>query len=243
MHPRIGVRLAEDQEVAVLDPAANVRREIVERGGVGEGRPRHVREDPQAAPRHGPDRAALVGVEQLVLAVPQKHEVQLEQPVQEIDGLAHLLRRVPDRPGTRHVDHVLDALLHRLEVPDDQMHLAEDPIEPFGRGRPSPGRRVADRPRSASPIRDGSHPGLTSPARSDRPRHGSCRRPDASGGASRGSARRALPARSRRGTANRRCSSRSPSPAPGSRRPRAWGRTPARPTDVTRARRRRRTSR
>ncbi len=90
----------------------------------------HVGEDAQAASRHRTDRALVCFALQLVFAVAQQHEVQLQQPLQEVDGLADLLRRVPDGARTGQLDHVPDAFLHRLEVADHQPHVVQDLAHP-----------------------------------------------------------------------------------------------------------------
>jgi hypothetical protein len=132
VHPRTpvhrGVRagLRDHQEVAVLDPLSDVRRERVQRGHACERARGDVGQDPQ--PRSGGrlDRATLGQVEEVVLAVPEQDEVELEEPVEEVDRLANLLGRVPDGRQARQVHHVTDAVLHRLEIADDEADVVQD---------------------------------------------------------------------------------------------------------------------
>jgi hypothetical protein len=126
VHRGVRARLRDHQQVAALDPASDVLVELVERRELREGRTLDVGEDPLSAAGHGPDRATLGPVDQLVLAVAHQHEVEVEQPGEEVDGLPDLLRRVPDRrlPGV--VDHLPDAILHRLEVAHHEPDVVED---------------------------------------------------------------------------------------------------------------------
>jgi hypothetical protein len=72
------------------------------------------------------DRPAIGEVEQVVLAVAQQDEVELEQPVEEVDRSAHLFRRVAARGRSSQIHHVPRPLLHRFEVPDDEVHVVQD---------------------------------------------------------------------------------------------------------------------
>ena len=95
VHGRVGVGLREDQQVAVLDPASEPgieasRAAWCRRTSSGSTSDRM----PSPLPGTALDRAAVGRVDQLVLAVAQEDEVQLQQPVEEVDRLADLLRGV-----------------------------------------------------------------------------------------------------------------------------------------------------
>ena len=86
VHPRapmdggVGVGLAEDQEVAVLDTPADLGRELVQRRGGAERGTFDVEQDAEPSAGNGGDRAPQLRVDQLVFAIAKEHEVQLEQP-------------------------------------------------------------------------------------------------------------------------------------------------------------------
>ena len=65
-----------------------------------------------------------------VLPVPEEHEVQLEEPVDEVDRLADLLRGIGDRRLASQLAHMPDPLLHRLEVADHEPDVVQDRAEP-----------------------------------------------------------------------------------------------------------------
>ena len=129
VHGRVGVRLREDQQVAVLDASSQPGFEGVEERGVRERRAAHVRQDAEPATGNRADRPAVRRVVQLVLAIAQEDEVELQQPVQEVDGLAHLLRRIAHGGLTRHLQHVVGSILHRFEVAHDEPDVAKDPSD------------------------------------------------------------------------------------------------------------------
>ena len=133
VHGRVGVGLREDQQVAVLDASSQPGIEGVEQRGVGERRAAHVRQDAEPAAGNRADRAAVRRVIQLVLAVAQEDEVELQQPVQEVDGLANLLRRIAHGGLSSHLQHVMGAILHRFEVAHDEPDVAKDPLDPSSR--------------------------------------------------------------------------------------------------------------
>ena len=80
-------------------------------------------------------RGSSPRLDELVLAVAEQHEVQLREPLEEVDRLADLLRRVAHRARASELDHVPHAFLHRLEVAHDEPHVAQDRPEPVARGR------------------------------------------------------------------------------------------------------------
>ncbi len=135
---RVRVGLREDQQVAVLDASAQSRLERVQQRRVGERRPVDVGQDAETAPGRGADGAAIGRVDQLVLAIAQEDEVQLEEPVEEVDRLADLLRGVAHGGEARELQHVVGAILHRLEVAHHQPDVTQDRLDPFfqvGSGR------------------------------------------------------------------------------------------------------------
>src|SRR3954447_23692164 len=72
------------------------------------------------------DAATLVALDEVVLAVPEEHEVVVEQPLEERDGVRDLLVGVERRPGLSDRDHAPRGFLHRGEVADGQSHVAQD---------------------------------------------------------------------------------------------------------------------
>jgi hypothetical protein len=72
-------------------------------------------QDAQAGAGDDADRA----VRDLVLAGAEQHEVALEQPLQEVGDLVHLLARVAGGAAARDRDHVVDPLGQLREIPDD----------------------------------------------------------------------------------------------------------------------------
>ena len=129
MHGRIRLGLRIDQELAVLDPVADVGGEIRQQGQLRERRLLDVRQDPESAAGNRPDRAALLRVQQLVLAVAEQHEVQLQEPVEELGDLLDHLGGVAHVGRARQLDHVPDPVLHRIEVPDHERDVSEDPTD------------------------------------------------------------------------------------------------------------------
>ena len=91
VHGRVRVRLREDQQVAVLDASSQPGIEGVEQRGVGERRAAHIRQDAEPAAGNRADRPAVRRLVQLVLAIAQEDEVELQEPVEEVDRLADLL--------------------------------------------------------------------------------------------------------------------------------------------------------
>ena len=92
VHGRVRVGLAEHQQVPILDATAHGRVQGVQRNGLGERGAPDIGKDAEPTGLHRADRPPLLGIEQLVLAIAEQHEVQLQQPIQEVDGLSHLLR-------------------------------------------------------------------------------------------------------------------------------------------------------
>ena len=125
---RLGLRI--DQQLPVLDPIADVGRQRGQQRQLRERRRVDVGEDPQTAAGHRLDRATLVGLQKLVLAVAQQDEVQLEQPIEELHDLLDHLGRVANLGGAGKLHHVLDAILHRIEVPDHERDVPEDAAHP-----------------------------------------------------------------------------------------------------------------
>ena len=130
VHRAVGLRLRDDEELALLDPATHVRIERVQRRRVGERARGHVGEDPQTRVRDGLDRPPLGTVGHPVLAIAEEHEVQLQEPFDEIDRLADLRWGVDGRRLPRDLLHMMHALLHRLEVAHDETHIVQDRPDP-----------------------------------------------------------------------------------------------------------------
>ena len=126
MDGRRPVRLRVDQQVTALDTRPQVRLDRVERHRLLVRRPVELREDPETRPGHGRERATLGQVDQLVLAIAEEDEVQVQQPLEEGNRLGHLVRRVQRRTGARDLDHVARRVLHRLEVADREPDVAQD---------------------------------------------------------------------------------------------------------------------
>ena len=140
MHRGVRVRLREDEQVAALDAGPHHVVEARRGASTSANAERlHVAQDAEPAAGHGPDRRAslTVDVDELVLAISEQDEVQLREPFEEVDRLADLLRRVADGRGPSELDHVADALLHRLEVAHHEPHVVQD-----RRRRVAPGPRV-----------------------------------------------------------------------------------------------------
>ncbi len=121
---RLGLRV--DQQLPVLDPIADVGRERREQRELRERRGADVREDPQTAAGNRLDRTSLLRLQQLVFAVAEEDEVQLEQPVEELRDLFDDLGWVADLGGARQLHHVPHPVLHRVEVPDHERDVPED---------------------------------------------------------------------------------------------------------------------
>ena len=126
MDGRVGLRLRDHEQIPVLDPLTDVRGKAVERRDVGERAPRDVGQDPEPGTLGRLDRPPLGEIEQVVLAIAQQDEVELEQPVEEVDGAAHLLGGVAAGGGSSEVHHVPGALLHRVEVSNHEVHVVQD---------------------------------------------------------------------------------------------------------------------
>ncbi len=90
-----------------------------------------VGEDAESAPGRGSDGAPIRRIDQLVLAITQEDEVQLEEPVEEVDRLADLLWGVTHRSEAGQLQHVVGAILHRLEVAHHQPDVPQDRLDPF----------------------------------------------------------------------------------------------------------------
>ena len=91
MDRRVRVGLREHQEVAVLDAPAQAGIKRIEQRRIGERRATDIGEDAETAPGRCADRASVGRVDELVLAVAKEDEVQLKEPVEEVDRLADLL--------------------------------------------------------------------------------------------------------------------------------------------------------
>ncbi len=87
MDGRVRLGLRVDQELPVLDAIPDIRCDVREQGEVRERRLLDVREDPEPAVRHRADRASALRIQQLVLAVAEQDEIQLEEPVEELRHL------------------------------------------------------------------------------------------------------------------------------------------------------------
>ena len=157
VHGRGAVRLRVDEEVPALDPLR--RFGSIEDRSTGCSYVDQPGFDriPRPLPATADERAALRQVHERVLAVPEEDEVQVEQPLEERDGLGDLVRRVQARrrpsrcrscPGRRSCIAV--------EVADGQTDVAED----------SRGPRPRARPRSCSESRRSSSKCITDSRRS-----------------------------------------------------------------------------
>ena len=126
MDRRVRVGLREHQEVAVLDAPAQAGVERIEQRRIGERRAPDIGEDAETAPGRCADRTSVGRVDELVLAVAKEDEVQLEEPVEEVDRLADLLGGVPHGGQTCQLQHVVRAILHRLEIAHHQTDVTQD---------------------------------------------------------------------------------------------------------------------
>ena len=131
MDRRVRVGLREDQQVAVFDAPPQARIERIQQRRFGERRAADVGEDAETAPGRRADGAPIGRVDQLVLAITEEDEVQLEEPVEEVDRLADLLRGVTHGGVARQLQHVVGAILHRLEVAHHQPDVTQDRLDPF----------------------------------------------------------------------------------------------------------------
>ncbi len=132
-----GVGLGDDQELllARLGPhLGGQRREAL-------GTHLVVAQDAQRRPWQRPQRLALVGVLQAVLAVAEEREVPVGEPAQQVEAVLHLRglkrRRVHAQVLGRlhrqrpHLPEVLDRVAHVGEHP---LQIALDPLEHLGVG-------------------------------------------------------------------------------------------------------------
>ena len=216
VHAREPVRLGDDQQVALERALAHVRRQRVDRGGLGVLRARRVGEDPE--PRAGDDRDLPVG--EAILAEAQEDEVVVQQPLEEGDRLVDLVVGVARSPGPRELHHPARAVRHRGEVLDRAVHVLEHAPQRLVellellRRQPAVEVEVHDRlaPRRLARVQDGGDAAVRAALDpEDRVQH-------ALRSAARAPAARR--SRSRPGTASPPCWSRPPSPASRSRAPR-----------------------
>ena len=131
VHRRVGLGLRDDEELPLLDPATDLRVEGVQaasRRRTSSSRRRTRIPEPGARDRL--DRAAVGSLGEPVLPVPEEHEVQLEEPVDEVGRLADLLRGIGDRRLACQLAHMPDALLHRFEVADHEPDVVQDRAKP-----------------------------------------------------------------------------------------------------------------
>ncbi len=75
--------------------------------------------------------ASIGCVDDLVLAVSQKDEVVIQQPLQEVDCLLYLIVGVASSPLTGHLHHPVDGTLHRLEIVGGPAHISEHASDDF----------------------------------------------------------------------------------------------------------------
>ena len=126
VHGRRAVRLRVDQQVAVLDPTAEGGLDRAQQHRLREPGALDLRQDAQARVLGGDQRTPLRGVDEVVLAVAQQHEVVGEEPLDELDRVADLAGRVAHGALAGDVGHLPRALHHGVEVAHDQADVAED---------------------------------------------------------------------------------------------------------------------
>ena len=80
------------------------------------------------APTRDRDQGPPLGqVDQVVLAIAEEDEVQVEQPLEERDGLGDLLRRVQRGARRGDLDHAAGGVAHRVEVAHRQLDVPRIP--------------------------------------------------------------------------------------------------------------------
>jgi hypothetical protein len=125
VHGGDAVRFGDDEELARLESGPHVVCDLGERNGLGISRPRLGSKNAETRLRHDPKTGHTVEIQDLVLAISEEYEIQIEQPLQELFGVFDVFGWIARCRLAGQIDHSQHAALEKAEVVDGAAHVTQ----------------------------------------------------------------------------------------------------------------------